>query len=142
MKKVEVVLQCALTIFLIAACSREPRSMLNGTPAPAAKSPADSNPGCVLVTNETQAKAAIGKRVRVQGIAERLKLGDTVASEGLGVICLDQRFPDSRLNRPITVEGVLELTDAFAATVDEYGGITQGTEPGSWAYFINACTVL
>jgi hypothetical protein len=131
----------ALASFLMfVACSQEPRPAPNVAPAPVATDATGSNRAAVLVAKEAEAKNAIGKRVRVEGIAEREKLGDTVASPGFSVTCLKPRFPDGRIDRPITVEGVLER-ESFAATQRENGLISQGTEPGTWTYVIHVCTV-
>src|ERR1041384_5220486 len=58
------------------------------TPTPSAAAHAASLP---VITTEAEAKAAIGQRVRVQGIAEHDKLGDAVSTKSFSVICLEPR---------------------------------------------------
>lgn len=97
-----------------------------------------SEVAAVIVRNEAEAQAAIGKRVRVRGIAHRLKLGDTVSSPELSVVCRSPEFPREQIDREVIVEGVLSADD-LSATVLPNGSITQGTGPGL-TYTIAHCT--
>lgn len=94
-----------------------------------------------IVSSQAEARAAVGKRVRVHGTAERDKLGDAVSVQGFSVVCLAPRFPDARLAQPVEVEGVLERTDEFQATKGPTGEISQGTEPGTFTYVIRRCAL-
>jgi hypothetical protein len=80
-------------------------------------------------------------RVRVRGVLERDKLGDTVNAAGFSVACLKPRFPMSRLEQSVVVEGVLNLSDDFRATKEPNGETSQGTEPGTLTYSIGVCTL-
>lgn len=93
------------------------------------------------ITNSADAKAAVGMRVRVRGVLERDKLGDTVNAAGFSVVCLNPRFPMARLDQPVVVEGVLDLSGDFQATREPNGEISQGTEPGTLTYSIGVCTL-
>lgn len=106
------------------------------------KAPASADqPSALVVTSQTEAKAAVGKRVRVRGTAERDKLGDAVSSQRFSVVCLSPRFPDARLGQPVVVEGLLELTDELQATKGPNGEVSQGTEPGTSSYVIRMCAL-
>ncbi|MBM4397668.1 MAG: hypothetical protein FJ087_18510 [Deltaproteobacteria bacterium] len=94
-----------------------------------------------VVSTPSEARAAVGRVVRVSGTAVRAKLGDAVDSPNLSVTCPDQRFPDDRLGGPIVVEGRLELTGEYAATVGPRGEVSQGTEAGVPVLVMRPCTV-
>ncbi len=138
-----------LALVALAACAHDTRTNAKSDePAPPAapaperdKPAAGGHPEVAVVTSRAEAKAAIGKRVRVRGVAERDKLGDAVSSQGFSVVCLTPRFPQARLDQPIEVEGVLEFTDAFQATTGPGGEISQGTEPGTSSFVIQTCTL-
>jgi len=100
--------------------------------------------GCArmaAVGSVAEADAAVGKVVRVSGTAQREKLGDSIAFGELRVVCLAPRFPDERIGKAVTVEGKLDRSDRFNATVDERGAISQGTAPGTFTYSIAACAL-
>ena len=136
-------------LLAMAACAHDKRTEArrdeptpSAAPAPDHGKPAAGTPPEVVgVANRAEAKAAVGKRVRVRGVAERDKLGDAVSSQGFSVVCLAPRFPRARLGQPIEVEGVLELTDDFQATTGPDGEISQGTAPGTSSYVIRTCTL-
>ena len=98
--------------------------------------------GPPLVTSFTEADERTGQVIRVQGTAQREKIGDSVDSPSLNVICVDTRFPDDRIGTPVTVEGKLEITQDFAATVGPDGEISQGTAGGVFLYVIYDCRLL
>jgi hypothetical protein len=139
-------------MLVMAACTRGPRGTTandHREAAPAHADPAASadTAGAIqtavpVISDHAEAKAAIGKRVRVRGVARREKLGDSVSSPSFTVVCLEPRFPHARLDQPIVVEGLLELTDAFQATIGSDGSISQGTMPGTSTFVMRACTVL
>lgn len=85
---------------------------------------ADARP----VRSLAEARAAIGRRVRVEGTAGREKLGDSVDVGGMVLICLDHRFGDDRIGRTVSVEGVLDETRDFQAVRGPRGEVSQGTE--------------
>jgi hypothetical protein len=81
----------------------------------------------ILVKDDASARASIGKRVRVRGVAQNGKLAALVAGDVL-VYCLDRdSWPGELEGRMIEAEGVLEVTDQFAATEGPGGEISQGT---------------
>lgn len=86
-----------------------------------------------------EARAAIGHRVRVEGIARREKLGDSVDAAGLVLTCLDFRFEDERIGRTVTVEGVLDETRDFEAVRGPRGEISQGTESDAALLVLRGC---
>jgi hypothetical protein len=140
-----------LAVVVLAACAHDKRGTGAKTDDPTAAAPDHGNrevpagtdqPPASVVTSRAEAKAAVGKRVRVHGTAERDKLGDAVSSQGFSIVCLAPRFPDARLGQPVVVEGLLERTDEFQATKAPNGEISQGTEPGTSSYVIRTCVLL
>ena len=139
-----------VAVVAMAACAHDKRGTSAKTDDPTAVTPdqgnrkaaagADQTP-VPVVTSRAEAKAAVGKRVRVHGTAERDKLGDAVSSQGFSIVCLAPRFPDARLGQPVVVEGLLERTDEFQATKGPNGEISQGTEPGTSSYVIRICAL-
>jgi len=136
-----------VAIAAMAACADDKRCKTDDPIAGApdqgnSKAVADTDqPPVSVVTSRAEAKAAVGKRVRVHGTAERDKLGDAVSSQGLSVMCLTPRFPDAQLGQPVVVEGLLERTDEFQATRGPNGEISQGTESGTSSYVIRTCAL-
>jgi hypothetical protein len=141
-----------VAVVALAACAHDKRGTSAKTDDPtAAGAPAQGNSKAaagpdqtpvLVVTSRAEAKAAVGKRVRVHGTAERDKLGDAVSSQGFSIVCLAPRFPDARLGQPVVVEGLLERTDEFQATKGPNGEISQGTESGTSSYVIRTCALL
>jgi hypothetical protein len=86
-----------------------------------------SGDAVVLVKDDASARASIGRRVRVRGVAHGGKLSAVIGGD-LHVYCLDRdRWPDELEGQLVEAEGVLEVTDEFAATEGPGGEITQGT---------------
>lgn len=96
----------------------------------------------ITIGTAAEMRAAAGKLVRLTGKVERAKLGDLVSANGFSVYCTGRRLDDGLLGQTVTVEGKLEVTDAFAATVGPNGEISQGTEPGSVTWHIRDCKVV
>lgn len=94
------------------------------------------------VRSFSEARAAIGERVRVRGTAGREKLGDSVDVGGMVLICLDYRFEDERIGRTVTIEGVLDETRDFQAVRGPRGEISQGTESEVPLLFLRGCESL
>lgn len=122
--RLAVLLVLSASSALVMACggsaNRSGTPAASGTPAPA--SPAPAPPGPVTVTTQAGAAAAIGKPVRVEGVAENAKLGAAVQSGDLVVYCLDRdRWPAEQDGHPIAVEGTLEQTHEFEAPTE--GGV-------------------
>ena len=93
-----------------------------------------------LVSTTEEADRQIGKVVRVRGIVQREKLGDSVNTPHLSVVCRGPRLPDNQVGQPATVEGALQK-DTFQAMKSPNGEISQGTEPGISTFTINGCTL-
>jgi hypothetical protein len=65
---------------------------------------------------------------RVTGTAGNAKLGAVVEGAEGPVYLLDRHeWPAELVGKTVTVEGVIETTDAFAATTGPNGEISQGT---------------
>lgn len=93
------------------------------------------------VTTFTEAQAATGKVVRVVGIAQREKLGDSVATQDLNIRCQEPRFPDGAIGKQVTVEGKLEVVMDPEATIGPNGELSQGTAPGTSSFVIRSCAL-
>jgi hypothetical protein len=81
-----------------------------------------------LISDSSGVKGALGRAVRVAGMAENAKLSAVVQARDLTVYCLNwPGWPADQAKQPVVVEGILESTRQFAArTVD--GEVSQGTE--------------
>jgi hypothetical protein len=100
------------------------------------------NPGAAVVETIDQAVAAKGKLALVKGTAQREKMGDTIAVQELTVHCLDVRFPDGVIGKPVAAEGTLEVMKGFAAETNEKGEISQGTGEGDdTRWVLRGCTL-
>ncbi len=93
------------------------------------------------VRSLAEARAAVGRRVRVEGTAGREKLGDSVDVGGLVLICLDHRFGDARIGRTVSVEGVLDETRDFEAVRGPGGEVSQGTGSDAPLLVLRGCEV-
>jgi hypothetical protein len=102
--------------------------------------PDDELPPVRIITRRSEVSAAVGSRVRVQGIAHHQKLGDTVESGDLSVVCINPSFPPELIGERVVVEGVLKLED-YSGTSGPDEVITAGTAPGRIPV-IYACTLL
>lgn len=100
----------------------------------------DPNSSLVIHTND-EARAAVGKRVRVRGTVQREKLGDTLNLGDLSVRCPDFRFPDGSVGTAMTAEGTLEIVVDEAVTISPRGEISQGVEQGTSSFVLRGCTV-
>jgi hypothetical protein len=82
----------------------------------------------LVLTTLPQALNSTGKMVAFKGIAQNAKLGALVLTKDLGIYCLDKgEWPENLVGHEIKVEGLLELTDEFAAKAAPDGSISQGT---------------
>jgi hypothetical protein len=121
--------------WLLCACASGDKSVANKPSGGGANAP-------VVVETIDQAVAAKGKHVRVRGTAQREKLGDTIKVQELSIHCLDVRFPDDRIGKPVEAEGTLVVKQGFAATTNEKGEISQGTGPGDDSRMVlQGCTL-
>jgi hypothetical protein len=98
----------------------------------------DTSTAPVIATND-EARAAVGKVVRVRGTVQREKLGDTVNAGDLSVRCMDFRFPDAAVGQTVMAEGTLEITSDEPATTSSTGEISQGAEGGTSSFVIRNC---
>ena len=86
-----------------------------------------------------EAKAELGRTVRVSGVVQREKMGDTIDAPGLNVMCQSERFADEVVGTTVTVEGKLTLVEGPVATVGPNGEISQGYEAGTAYYVLEGC---
>ncbi len=76
-------------------------------------------------------EAAPGEVVTVVGVAHNAKLSAIVVNERRSLYCIElDEWPDEVLGQTVEVTGRLEVTDQYAATVNEKGEISQGTSGG------------
>jgi hypothetical protein len=76
----------------------------------------------------TQAPASY--QAEIEGTARNAKISGIVISDRLSVYCLN--IPDwgTLEGKKVTVRGLVEYTEEFAAQINEKGEISQGTESG------------
>ena len=95
-------------------------------------------PGPVIdfmtLTDDRRVKAALGKRVRVVGLAQDCKLSVCVVLDDAAPKLLEPiyllsipRWAEARLNTRVQVVGVLSETGRFKAFKDDAGNYSQGT---------------
>lgn len=91
-----------------------PSSPPSSPPAPAA--PATAKPStAVRIDSVASARAAVGKRVHIEGIGDNAKLGAVVVKGDLVVYCTDRKDGWDQRNVPVIVEGILDYTDRAKA---------------------------
>ena len=100
-----------------------------------------STPNASMIASNDDARAAVGKVVRIRGTVQREKLGDTINVGDLSVRCEDFRFPDTVVGHTATAEGTLAVVRDEPATVSARGEISQGTEGGGSSFVIRRCVV-
>ncbi len=117
---------CLTLALLLAACdsSREggtadpPKNVPSGEPR------AESAP--MKIATMAEAESAAGKTIEVTGDAVDAKLSAAVRSGDLVLYCLDRpSWPAEQSGKKVTVRGLLEHTDEFAAK-DPMSGGTEG----------------
>jgi hypothetical protein len=92
----------------------------------------------ITIASLTDAKAAVGKPVRVEGSAENAKLSAVVSAPDLLVYCLDlSSWPADLAGKRVIATGTLEYTEKFASTVSPDGLHSAGTDGG--VYAIRGC---
>lgn len=94
-----------------------------------------------MIASNDDARAAVGKVVRIRGTVQREKLGDTINVGDLSVRCEDFRFPDDAVSHTATAEGTLAVVRDEPATVSARGEISQGTEGGGSSFVLRHCVV-
>lgn len=94
-----------------------------------------------MIASNEDARAALGKIVRIRGTVQREKLGDTINIGDLSIRCEDFRFPDAVIGHTATAEGTLEIVYDEPATVSPRGEISQGTEVSGASFVIRRCVV-
>jgi hypothetical protein len=100
-----------------------------------------STPNASMIASNDDARAAVGKVVRIRGTVQREKLGDTINVGDLSVRCEDFRFPDDAVSHTTTAEGTLAVVRDEPATVSARGEISQGTEDGGSSFVLRHCVV-
>lgn len=87
-----------------------------------------AKPGTVIpIDSVAGARAAIGKRVRLEGTGDNAKLGAVVVKGDLVVYCIDRKDGWDERNIPVVVEGVLDYTSRAKARIGSDGSISAGT---------------
>ena len=100
-----------------------------------------STPRVSMMASNDDARAAVGKVVRIRGTVQREKLGDTINIGDLSVRCEDFRFPDAVVGHTATAEGTLAVVRDEAARVSARSEISQGAEGGGSSFVIRHCVV-
>jgi hypothetical protein len=100
----------------------------NPPPGPLVTAPAATKPGTAIpIDSIASARAAIGKRVQVEGTGDNAKLGAVVVKGDLVVYCVDRKDGWDERNVPVVVEGILDYTSRAKARVHNDGSISAGT---------------
>jgi hypothetical protein len=82
----------------------------------------------VAIDNAAAAKQAVGKRVRIEGMARNAKLAAVVVHGDLIVYCLDHdSWPADLDGKKVAAQGTLEYTGEFQAKTSPSGEVSQGT---------------
>lgn len=97
-------------------------------PSPPAAAPAGAKPStAVPIDSVASARAAIGKRVHLEGTGDNAKLGAVVVKGDLVVYCVDRKDGWDQRNVPVIVEGILDYTSRAKARTGSDGSISAGT---------------
>jgi hypothetical protein len=105
-----------------------PGSVAERPSASPAAAPAGARSSTALrIDSVASARAAIGKRVRLEGTADNAKLGAVVVKGDLVVYCVDRKDGWDQRNLPVIVEGVLDHTSRARARTGSDGSISAGT---------------
>jgi len=92
----------------------------------------------LVISTHDQARAAVGKLVRVHGKLHREKLGDTINVGDLWVMCEDFRFPGDSVGKDVTAEGTLGVSRDEPDDSSSADEVSQGTNDGSsWLVLTN-----
>jgi hypothetical protein len=95
-------------------------------PPPAA--PATAKPStAVRIDSVASARAAVGKRVHLEGTGDNAKLGAVVVKGDLVVYCTDRKDGWDQRNVPVIVEGILDYTSRAKAPTGSNSSISTGT---------------
>jgi hypothetical protein len=95
--------------------------------------------GSIRIQTIEEAVAAKGKPVRLRGIAQREKLGDTINIGDLRVLCVGAQFPDASIGKTVEAEGTLNVTERHQATTNPKGEVSAGTAPGTKRWVLEHC---
>jgi hypothetical protein len=123
-----------------ASRSEAPATAAHATPpAPPAAAPAGTGPTtAITIDSIASARAAIGKRVHLEGTGDNAKLGAVVVKGDLVVYCVDRKDGWDVRNVPVVVEGILDYTSRAKARTGSDGSISAGT---SEPIFEMACSL-
>jgi hypothetical protein len=106
--------------------SEAPVAVVQGTAPPPAAAPAKPRTA-IQIDSVAGARAAIGKRVHLEGTGDNAKLGGVVVKGDLVVYCADRKDGWDERNVPVVVEGVLSYTSQAKARLGGDGSISAGT---------------
>lgn len=84
------------------------------------------------ITSRAQMAALRGQWVKLEGKAVNAKLAAMVLGDGFSVYVTARPAWGDDAGKRVQVVGRLEQTDAFKASVDAKGQISQGTQGGDW----------
>lgn len=98
------------------------------SPGSPAAAPAATEPStAVTIDSIASARAAIGRRVHLEGTGDNAKLGAVVVKGDLVVYCVDRKDGWNDRNVPVVVEGILDYTSRIKARPTSDGSISAGT---------------
>lgn len=95
--------------------------------APAGPAAATRSSTAVPIDSIASARAAIGKRVHLEGTGDNAKLGAVVVKGDLVVYCVDRKDGWDARNVPVIVEGILDYTSRAKTHTGSDGSISAGT---------------
>jgi hypothetical protein len=112
--------------------SEAPAAVAHATASPAPAQPsaapaAAKSSAAIQIDSVAGARAAIGKRVHLEGTGDNAKLGAVVVKGDLVVYCIDRKDGWDERNIPVVVEGVLDYTSRAKARTGRDGSISAGT---------------
>jgi hypothetical protein len=123
-------------LIVLAACACVKGSSKDDHPGPTAPGRPDTpaatvqatKPGTAIqIDSVASARAAIGKRVHLEGTGDNAKLGAVVIKGDLVVYCIDRKDGWDERNVPVAVEGILDYTSHAKARTGNDGSISAGT---------------
>lgn len=86
--------------------------------------------GSLCAGPRQRADAPASYHAEIEGTARNAKISGIVISEKLSVYCLNVPDWGALEGKKVSVQGLVEYTEEFAAQINEKGEISQGTEGG------------
>lgn len=94
------------------------------------------------VATRDEARAAVGSQVRIRGTVFREKMGDSIQSGGLELLCYDFQLPDELVRQQAVVVGTIDRFSPPVAEVASDGSISQGVTMPSTRLVLRDCRVV